>query len=373
MKLLYIESSLAIYGGIERVLTEKINWLVEYGKCEVCLFLANQGEHPIVFPLSSKVDVRNVGIMFHQIYRYSGLKRYYKSFWLHYLFRECLHDVIEHFSPDVIIFTRLEFACDIMIVRGRIPVVYESHNSYYACKYEKYGWLRKIQIKLWHHALKKANVIVALTNGDASEWKKINPRVQVVPNIVHLNDTGRYSDCRKQSVIFVGRFSAQKDVGNLLRIWEIVHQRNPEWQLHIYGGYGDEQDAVKEKINNLNANILVHEPTSDIHNKYIKNSILLLTSLYEPFGLVIPEAMSCGLPVVSFDCPYGPRDIITDGKDGFLINKRDVIEFSNRLCQLIKDENLRIRMGQAAIETSKRYATEQIMPAWKELFEQLCH
>jgi glycosyltransferase involved in cell wall biosynthesis len=106
--------------------------------------------------------------------------------------------------------------------------------------------------------------------------------------------------------------------------------------------------------------------------KYIGSSILLLTSLFEPFGLVLPEAMSCGLPVVSFDCPYGPADIITDGVDGFLIKNRDVQAFADRVCQLIEDKELRVRMGQAAIKSSQRYRADVIMPKWKELFESLC-
>ena len=96
-----------------------------------------------------------------------------------------------------------------------------------------------------------------------------------------------------------------------------------------------------------------------------------MTSRYEPFGLVLPEAMSCGLPVVAFDCPYGPADIITDGVDGFLIKERSVEEFANRVCQLIENEQLRVQMGKRGMDSSQRYSTEAIMPKWAKLFEQL--
>ena len=104
----------------------------------------------------------------------------------------------------------------------------------------------------------------------------------------------------------------------------------------------------------------------------IRSSMLLLTSVYEPFGLVMPEAMSCGLPVVAFDCPYGPADIITDGVDGFLVKNRDINEFADRVCQLIENKELRMRMGQATIKSAQRYRADLIMPKWKDLFEQLC-
>ena len=97
----------------------------------------------------------------------------------------------------------------------------------------------------------------------------------------------------------------------------------------------------------------------------------MLTSIYEPFGLVMPEAMSCGLPVVAFDCPYGPANIISDGEDGFLIKNRDIQSFADHLCLLIEDEKLRCQMGQRGTASSQKYAADIIMPEWKALFESL--
>ena len=132
------------------------------------------------------------------------------------------------------------------------------------------------------------------------------------------------------------------------------------------------KDYYAKIIEKLNINIVIHRPESTILQRYCESSILLLTSVYEPFGLVMPEAMSCGLPVVAFDCPYGPADIITDGVDGFLVKNRDINEFANRVCQLIEDKDLRVRMGLAGVKSSQRYRADVIMPKWKELFERLC-
>ena len=125
---------------------------------------------------------------------------------------------------------------------------------------------------------------------------------------------------------------------------------------------------VKNKL--LNANIHVHEPVLDILDKYKESSISLLTSQYEPFGLVLPEAMSCGLPVVAFDCPYGPADIITDGVDGFLVHNRSIEEFVDKVCLLMDNQELRVKMGKAGVISSHRYDANLIMPLWKQLFEQ---
>ena len=212
---------------------------------------------------------------------------------------------------------------------------------------------------------------VALTQGDAAEWRKLTPSVCVIPNVVHLNDSGKYSDCAAKSAIFVGRFSKQKDVGSLLRIWTLVHKRYPDWCLHIYGGYGEEQDSLLEEIRLLDANIEVHEATSDIMEKYLESSILLMTSSYEPFGLVLPEAMSCGLPVVAFDCPYGPADIITDGTDGFLVKSGYIKYYVDKVCFLLENEALRQKMGRAGQQTSQRFSASRVMPMWKNMFEQI--
>jgi glycosyltransferase involved in cell wall biosynthesis len=140
--------------------------------------------------------------------------------------------------------------------------------------------------------------------------------------------------------------------------------------LNLYGE-GDGESSLQKTVSEKKINIIIHRPTSQIHNRYIESSFLLMTSIFEPFGLVLPEAMSCGLPVVAFDCPYGPAEIITDGKDGFLIKKRDINEFALRVSQLIEDCNLRVKMGKEAIKTAQRFHKDLIMPKWKSLFEEI--
>lgn len=371
MKLLYVENTLAIHGGIERVLTDKLNWLVEYGGCEVCLLVADQGNHPIVFPLNPKVECHDLGIMFHRVYRYSGWKHYRLFFKLQQQFRQRMAAWIQSFSPDVIICTRQEYLPSVIKVKRTIPVVYESHNSFLAYKFEKLSLLQKIQTQWYFRAVKKVQMVVALTQGDASEWKKLNPHVQVIPNVVHLNNTGRYSDCCTKSAIFVGRYTYQKDIPSLLRIWSLVSQRHPDWQLHIFGGYGSEKEMLQSQIRGMDINIVVHEPTSTIFEEYLRSSMLLMTSRYEPFGLVLPEAMSCGLPVVAFDCPYGPAEIVTDGVDGFLVRQRKLEKFVDKVCLLMDNQELRVKIGKAGIVSSQIYDVNHIMSLWKQLFKQL--
>ena len=250
-------------------------------------------------------------------------------------------------------------------------MIFESHMS---CRFRKFSTnsiIEHIKDYVYKKWLIQVSAIVALTDRDALEWKKINPHVCVIPDMVSLNPTPTYSFCEAKSIIFVGRFSTQKGIPSLLKIWELVNQRHPDWQLNMYAGYGDEDENLKSHIEEKCKGIVMHEPTSDIFNKYKENSMLLLTSKFEPFGLVMPEAMSCGLPVVAYDCPYGPSEIITDGKDGFLVSCYDIEAFAEKLCLLIENKSLRIKMGNNAIQSSQRFTKDKIIPQWICLFESL--
>ncbi len=371
MRILYVCDALAIYGGVERILVEKANWLAEYGDCEVCLLTVNQGKQLVCFPLNPKVLYDDLDIRFYQQYQLSFWKRLIRIRQLHHLFRERLGSVIKTMVPDIIVCVCLDYVHDIVRVKGDIPLVFESHSSRLASRFEGNGMLRRLHVWYLQQAVRKSRIVVALTKGDADEWRKLTPNVCVIPNVVHLNDSGIYGDCTAKSVIFVGRFSKQKDIGSLLRIWTLVHQRHSDWCLHIYNGCNEEMYSLIDEIRKIDANIQIHDPTSDIIERYKESSILILTSCFEPFGLVLPEAMSCGLPVVAFDCPYGPADIITDGVDGFLIQNSNIELFADKVCSLMDNVVIRLQMGQAGLQSSKRYSAEDIMPQWKSLFEQI--
>ena len=371
MKILYVTDALAIWAGTERIIVDKANYLAEQYGYSVHIVTANQGEHPVAYPLHPSVIHQDFGIRFHLQYQYGGIKRFIKSRQMNRLYKERLGAYIQSFQPDLIISVFENYNRYIFKRKGNIPLIYESHMSCQVKQFSSNSIIEHVRDYIYKRWLKKADVIIALTDGDAVEWEKINSHVCVIPDMVSLNPTPTYSDCEAKSVIFVGRFSKQKDMRSLLKIWELVYQRHPDWQLHMYAGYGDEDKKMKSHIEEMGKGIVFHEPTSDIFNKYKESSMLLLTSIFEPFGLVMPEAMSCGLPVVAFDCPYGPSLIIEDGKDGFLIKNRDIHAFADKVCQLIEDAPLRKAMGLRAITSSQRFSADKIMPMWKRLFEEL--
>lgn len=361
MKLLYITDAFAVLGGMERVLADKMNYLAEHLGYEVFLLTFNQGNHVIPFSVHESIKHIDLDVRMHQQYAFHGIKRYFVHRQLVALLKNNLRKTLLQINADVIVCAKLDFVGVLNEVRGSVPLVVESHTLCKADCFENVGLFRRLHVWEYKRQVKKADAVVALTTGDARDWKKYNRNVFVIPNVVHLNETCNYSSCTEKRIVFVGRFAKQKDFDSLLRIWSIVFSRHSDWTLDIYTD--GEIHAP---------GICAFEPIASIMEKYSDSSVLLLTSLFEPFGLVLPEAMSCGLPVISFDCPYGPADIIADGVDGFLIKNRDIQAFADRLCQLIENKELRVRMGQAAIKSSQRYRADVIMPKWKELFESLC-
>jgi len=371
MRILYVTDALAIWGGLERVLVEKANYLASHDGCEVFMLTVCQGSHSFPFPLDYQVTHVDLNVPFHEQYHYSGIRRMLSLRRLHYVCRERIRHQLSTIRPDVIICSRIDFVGDICRVKGDIPLLFESHSSFWTSRFEGAGLLRRFHTWWMNLSARKAQSVVALTKGDAAMWRKVNRNVYVIPDVVRLNGTKMYNDEQSRSVVFVGRLSRQKDIASLLAIWQMVRQRYSDWHLHIYGQRGDIEETLWQQLQADGSGITIHPPTAYISDVYRQHAMLLLTSRYEPFGMVLPEAMSCGLPVVAFDCPYGPADIITDGVDGFLVKDRDINDFADKVCLLIGNPNLRRQMGQVAIRSSQRYHADQIMPAWHDLLDLL--
>jgi glycosyltransferase involved in cell wall biosynthesis len=174
-----------------------------------------------------------------------------------------------------------------------------------------------------------------------------------------------------EKAIAVGRLVYEKGFDYLIEAWALVAEKYPSWELNIYGN-GNQKNILNQLIKNKNLEKRIHicEPESNIQEKYREHSMLIFpTRFLDSFGMVIIEAMSLGLPVISFDAPCGPKDLITDGVNGFLVKTGDIYTLSEKIIRLIETESLRIRMGKAAREFSGNFHTEKVMERWVHLFE----
>ncbi|UKK52930.1 glycosyltransferase [Prevotella sp. E2-28] len=374
MKIAYLFPHYAQKAGTERILTDKMNWLAQRGH-EVFALSYEQGTHPYAFTLDEQVRKIDFNVRFFPLYKYNAAKRLLMLIILRRRLVKRLRKFVEKERPNLMVCTtyapfEIEALTKICKPLG-IPFIIECHSTYLNTRSETLTSLVMHQRRnLDSKQLAGAERVVVLTEGDAAEWRKVVKKVSVIPNMVHLNQSGLYSNCQNKKVIFAGRLEQQKGLPQLLQIWQKVHMAHPDWTLEVYGT-GPQHDWFEKEVKRLDIGINMHEPTKAIMARYRECGMLMLTSVYEPFGLVLVEAMSSGLPVVSFDCPYGPAGIITDGRDGFLVPPGDIQTFADRLGQLMEDDDLRHAMSQRAIISSQHFSDVKMMPLWEQLFKEM--
>ena len=371
MRILYVYEHMTSYGGVERILIDKMNYLVSNYNLEIFLLTWNQGSHHLPFKLDDKVICTDLGVMTFHAYRYFGLKRLWEKYKRWTLFKRKMRDCIMHLSPDIIITTTIGPIKHLLKIKGKARLIVESHSGYdHIVEFSKNSIVNRYIYQSQKNRIKKADCVVSLTEKDAALWRTFHHHVVAIPNFIHFNEMESLSTLDNRQVIFVGRNTYQKAIPDLVEIWRLVNKRHPDWKLEMYGK-GVYDELLKDTVENNDINISCHPPTSDIHRRLVESSIFVLASSYEPFGLVIGEAMSCGLPVVAFDCPFGPAEQIENGETGFLVENRDIKAFADRVCQLIEDKEMRKKMGHAGITYVQRYRPEEIMPKWKKLFESM--
>ena len=371
MKILYLFRSLAVWGGIERILVDKMNYLSEQPDVEVYMLTSDQGNHSLPYSINAKVHFEDLDICFYRQYHFSLVRRLYVRKEMISRYERLLRNKVAIIRPDVIVCTTADMIPSILKIKESIPLVVESHSiCVRSITYGRNLLLRTLNKYCFLNNIRKADVVVALTEGDAKEWREYHPSVVTIPNVVHLNQ-GEVSSVTAKKVIFVGRFDYQKRVQEAIRIWSKIRQKYPDWILEIYGE-GELQKEIETDANRVGG-IIINSPTCRIFDCYRDSSILMSTSLFEPFGLVIPEAMSCGIPVIAYDCPYGPADIISDGVDGFLIKHDDTCAFVEKLSLLMSNQDLRKKMGENGKQSVSRYDASCIMPLWLNLFQRINH
>ena len=216
------------------------------------------------------------------------------------------------------------------------------------------------------------SALVLLTPEDAKDWEEIT-QTFVIPNSIQSFPKEAAKLTNKRAII-VGRYNDAKGYEYLVEAWRIVHQRHQDWIIDIYGS-GELHDNVERWIKeaNLQNCMIMHEPTSQIMEKYLESSICVVSSRYEGFSMAIVEAMACGVPCVSFDCPFGPRNIINNGEDGILVEYLNSQALADNICILIENEAIRIRLGHKAKENIRRFSQDTIMGKWMALFNSLTY
>ena len=374
MKIVYILPTLDAKGGTERIVTEKANYLVSHFGYEVYIIcMYQQVNEPSCYPLSDKIHQINLGIPYYSQYKYKYPKRLFYKIRIHKQLKEELNNTIQLLDPDILISISYAMADIVSKIPSKAFKITECHeprelvmskiynNSLFARIYAKYYYFRTIE--------KNSDIVITLTNESKKSWQKAK-RVEVIPNFSSMEIT-QQSNCMKRIIISVGRLGKEKGYDRLIDIWKSISAKYSDWQLDIYG-----DGQLRDELNNIIKSkhiqsITLQGQTNDISQEYANSSICVVTSYFEGFSLVILEAMKHGVPCVAFDCPYGPRSIIEDGKNGYLVEDGNISLFVEKLCSLIENTKLRLQFSEAAKERAKYFDTDKIMLQWKSLFEDL--
>lgn len=375
MRIIYCLDEMSHPGGIGRVTSIKANWLAEHGH-DVWVVTANQcGEqdyyelHPSVkrkdFAIGFQLGIDNGNLLMKFIRKIGKMRRY----------RSELEQFIYEVKPDIVVSTFTNDSDFLYKLRDGSKKVLEFHFSHEGFKSQmKYGpqtlknkLLLTYRLKKHERIAKKYDAFVVLTQEDAESWKGYE-NLYVIHNMLSF-EPKETSTCMEKRVIAVGRLDFQKKFDRLVDVWSLVNKECSEWKLDIFG-QGPDRDRLLKLIaeKGLSDSVSIQEPTRDIIKEYTASSILAMTSTYEGWGLVLTEAMSVGVPCVAYACKCGPRDIIEEGKNGYIIEEGDKEKFAQKLVELMKSDKLRQDLGRNAKESSKKYNVDNIMEQWLALF-----
>ena len=376
-KIVYCTPALYMAGGVERVLTLKANYFAEYFGYDITIILTEKKGVPLFYPLSDKVKVINFNVNFEDLWTCSFIKKVFVYLWKQRLFKKRLNSELIRIKPDItvsLLRREINFISGIKDGSKKIGELHINRANYRNFDKNSTNVFKTLFSKFWMHnlvgKLQKLNRLVVLTEKDKLSWQELG-NVSVIPDPLSFRPLSR-SKLDNKRVIAVGRYSHEKGYDMLLKAWQMVSTKKPGWRLDIYGdGNSSFYVSLLKKLKIDEKRCVLHARTLDIEKELVNSSIFVCSSRFEGFGMAVLEAMACGLPVISFDCPWGPGSIITDGVDGCLVENGNVVALTEQIMRFIEDRCLRINLAGNAILKASKYDIENISLKWKEMFDSL--
>jgi glycosyltransferase involved in cell wall biosynthesis len=375
LKIVYLTPALYMAGGVERVLTLKANYFAEYFGYDITIILTEGKDKPLFYPLSDKIKVINLNIDFEELWTCSFVKKILVYLKRQRQFKKALTKELMSIRPDVtvsLLRREINFINNIPDGSCKIGELHINRANYRNFSTQNVGIVKRLFAKFWSHNLvahlRRLDKLVVLTEKDREAWVELD-NVVAIPDPLSLYPK-KVSPLTEKRVVAVARYSHEKGIDLLLQAWAIAEKHALGWRLDVYGdGDRTSYNQLMENLHIDRSRCELHGRTDRVETAYVNSSIFVLSSRFEGFGMVLTEAMACGLPVVSFDCPWGPRSIITDGADGLLVENGNVEALADGLTRLMGDADLRQTMAANGIKNVQRFSIEHISESWKELFE----
>ena len=367
MRIAYYTDQVYLHGGIEKVLAQKLNYLALYTNHEVYLITTEQKGKKHCYHITDNIKHHDLGVNYIRSKSYFSLRNLEKVPKHIYRLREKLKKI----NPDVLIVCNYAFDFYfIPFICSGVKTVKEFHSSryYYAKGLPNTSLFNKKIHQINNWVATKYNHLVLLNEDEKKYYHSDN--LVVIPNAIAQNPKKEIIK-RKNIIIAAGRIAPVKQFDHLIKSWALIAKKHPTWEVHIYGE-GDKtlSKSLAVLIMSLNIpNIYIKGVTNILETKMHEASLYALTSATECFPMVLLEALNCGLPIISYDCPHGPRNIITNNKDGILITHNNITAFAKELSKLIDNTALRNKMKKNGLKNISRFNEENIMPKWLQLFK----
>ncbi|QFG53718.1 glycosyltransferase family 4 protein [Chryseobacterium sp.] len=377
MKILYCIPSLQNPGGMERILSEKINYLVQVYGYNVTVLTTDQRARPLFFPLDEDVKVVDFGYNFDLDFKRSLGSRIIFTLSKIAAYRKKLEAFLAEEQPEIMVSTggkELEFLQSIRVNCKKVLEMHFSQNfRQQFLMAQNAGLLSRLVGQYRTSQLlrqtKQLDALVVLTKKDLEQWQRTHKNIYHIYNFSSFAAT-HSADVTRKRAIAVGKLDAQKGFDLLIDAWAQHKEELHNWTLDIYG-QGEWKEKLSQKISfhELEGKIKLMGVSENIQEEMLNSSMFLFSSRFEGFALVFVEAMTCGLPVVSFDCPEGPAELIENDKNGILVPAEDVESFGKAITRLADREDLRRIMGSNAKKKAAEFSKEVIMRQWDGLFK----
>jgi glycosyltransferase involved in cell wall biosynthesis len=382
MKIVYLlPGGLFNSAGMERVMTIKANYLVETLGYEVFIVTTEQMGQPVFYPLSPKVNLCHLDLHFTKNFETENyIQKIISRFFKIRKYKHKLSELLKEIRPDITITTLggldIEFLNDLKDGSIKIGELHFPGNYRQIQARKMYSsyfprLVGKIRSANFIRNCKKLKRLIVLTEEEKSLWSGVN-NMLVIPNPLPFVPE-KFSTTENKKAIAVGRLAYEKGFDMLIEAWTFVAEKHPDWELNIYGN-GNQKENLSKLIGEkkLDGKVKLHKPVRDIQTQYSEHSMLIFPTRYlDSFGMVIIEAMSCGVPPVAYNAPCGPKDLISDGVNGFLVEVEDIKGLAAKINELIESDGLRQTMGEAAKKFSSNFQIEKIMKHWDQLFKEL--
>lgn len=363
MKIIFSTDQIYLHGGIEKVMAEKANYFADVCGYEVIILTNEQKGKEPCYSLSTKIQLLDLGINYEREKSYFSLHNLIKIP-RHY---HKLNKILKHLSPDVVIVPNFGFDFYMMpFVYKKAKKIKEFHSSRYfqaISRDQKSSFFKKRYNLLNDWVESKYHHVIVLNHDEISYYKSDN--VVVIPNPITISDFK--AKLLNKKVVAAGRIAPVKGFNKLIEAWKIVHAVAPEWELHFYGeDYLGTQQQLEVLINeyNLQNVVFFKGSSSNMSETFMDYSLYTMSSITECFPMVLLEALAVGLPIVSFDCPHGPRNIINHKEDGLLVENQDISDLAEKILFLIQNEEVLSYYGQNAKKNIQRFAVNKVMYQW---------